>query len=428
MTDSQLTAERAYGKIMRRLVLFLSGCYVLAYMDRLNIGFAKFQLATDLRLSDTAYGLGAGIFFLGYLLFEVPANLVLVRVGARRWLSHIMILWGLVSLATAFVHSVPALYIARFLLGAAEAGFLPGIVFYFTLWFPDSRRAHVVSWLTAAVALAGIVGGPISGVILQNLSGAAGFRGWQWLFVLEGMPSVLASAAALFILDDTPADASWLTSQEKASIADALAVDARSKRPATTASVFADARIWFLGIIYFCYCMGLYGVGFWLPQLLKNAGAGNALQIGLWSSVPYAIAVPLMIGIARISDASGKRRRYLALCALCASIGFTLSALHGDTFLIALPSLTIATVGIFTALPLFWTLPTSYLAGGSSAATGIAMVNSLGAVSGFASPYLIGAVRDATHSTTGGLLAIAAFVALGGVLLSLLPRRQNAGV
>jgi sugar phosphate permease len=418
---SRVLVQRTYGKIIRRLLPFLSACYVLAYLDRLNIGFAKFQLASDLRLSDTAYGLGAGIFFLGYLLFEIPANLMIARVGARRWLARIMILWGIVSFATAFVQSVPVLYVARFLLGAAEAGFFPGVVFYLTLWFPDSRRAQVVSFLVTSIAVSGVIGGPLSGLILQHVSGAAGLHGWQWLFILEGAPSVLAGIAALFILDDTVNDAAWLTTAEKAVITQAVAAEARGKSATTTARVFADPRLWLLGLVYFCFCMGLYGIGFWLPQLLKNAGSGDALHTGLLTALPYAVAVPLMMGIARHSDASGNRRRHIALCGLGGTLGLTLSALHGDNLPIALLSLTLATVGVLSAFPLLWTLPTGYLTG-PSAAAGIALVNSLGAIAGFVSPFLIGAVRDASHSTAGGIFTVAAFLALGGVLVGACPR------
>jgi len=412
--------ERTYGKAIRRLLPFLTGCFVLAYLDRFNIGFAQLQLATDLHISNTAYGFGAGIFFLGYLLFEVPSNIVLARVGARRWISRIMILWGIVSLATAFVHSAFELYIARFFLGAAEAGFFPGVVFYLTLWFPRSRRAHAIALLTTAIAVSGIISGPISGFILQHLSNSAGLHGWQWLFLLEGAPSVLAGIATLYILEDRVADASWLTNEEKTLIGEAVIRESHSKKAMATASIFRDPYIWQLGLINCCLCMGLYGIGFWLPQLLQKAGAGNALHIGLWSVIPYLVAIPFMVWLAWCSNASSKQHRLLIFCTICESIGLTVSALYGESLPIAIIALTLATVGILTAVPLFWMLPTSYLKDGPSAAAGIALVNSIGAIAGFSSPFLVGAIRDATHTTTASMLMIAAMVALGGVVIALL--------
>jgi sugar phosphate permease len=416
MNAAQTTTQRAYAKIIRRFLPFLSACFVLAYLDRLNIGFAKFQLTEDLHLSDTAYGLGAGVFFLGYLLVEVPGNRILTRIGARAWISRIMIVWGIVCVATAFVHSPTELYVARFFLGAAEAGFFPGVIFYLTQWFPDSRRAHVVSFLISSIAIAGIIGGPLAGIILQKLAQADGLRGWQWLFILEGIPSVLAGIAALFILDDTITDATWLSPQEKALIAQAISRETASKHSIPMARVFADARMWFLGFIYFCFCMGLYGVSFWLPQLLKNAGAGDVLRIGLLSAIPYGVAIPAMSWIARRSDAGGNRYAYIYLCAFVACVGLTISALHSNDLAIALSALTLATVGILAVYPLLWAVSTAYLSTGNAGSAGIAVINSLGASAGFFSPYIIGMIRDATKSTTGGMLTIAASVALGGVL------------
>lgn len=416
--------QAAHAKVIRRFLPFLTACFVLAYLDRLNIGFAKLQLAGDLHLSDTAYGLGAGIFFLGYLLLEVPGNLILTRIGARAWIARIMIVWGIVSAATAFVRSSLELDIARFLLGAAEAGFYPGILYFLTLWFPDSRRAHVVSFFISAIAIAGIIGGPLAGVILQQLPHAGNLRGWQWLFILEGIPSVLAGIAALFILDDTVADAAWLTSNEKVLITEAINREAAAKPSMPIARVFSDLRIWFLGIIYFCFCMGLYGVSFWLPQLLKNAGAQDPLHIGLLSAVPYAVTIPAMIWIARRADAGGKRVGYVYLCSLLGCVGLTLSALHGGNLPIALGALTIATVGILAVYPPLWAIITTYLGTGGACCTGIAVINSMGASAGFFSPYIIGIVRDATQSTTGGMLAIATAMALGGAFMGIWSLRR----
>jgi MFS family permease len=425
ITTVPTPTQAVHAKVIRRILPFLTACFVLAYLDRLNIGFAKLQLAGDLHLSDTAYGLGAGIFFLGYLLLEVPGNLILTRIGARAWIARIMIVWGIVSAATAFVRSPLELDFARFLLGAAEAGFFPGVVFYLTLWFPDSRRAHVVSFFISAIAIAGIIGGPLAGVILQQLAHAGNLRGWQWLFILEGIPSVLAGIAALFVLDDAVADAAWLTSDEKALITEAIDREAAAKPSVPTARVFADIRIWFLGCIYFCFCMGLFGVSFWLPQLLKNAGAQDPLHIGLLCAVPYAVAIPAMIWIARRSDDGGKRVGYVYLCSLLGCVGLTLSALYGGNLTIALGALTVATVGILAVYPLLWAISTAYLGAGGASCTGIAIVNSLGASAGFFSPYLIGIVRDTTQSTMGGMLAIAAAMALGGALTAAWSARSD---
>jgi MFS family permease len=417
MPDTQTIAEQTYRKIIFRILPFLSACFVLAYIDRFNIGFAQLQLATDLHLSSTAYGLGAAMFFIGYLLFEVPANLMLARVGARLWIARIMIVWGIVSVATAFIHSLPELYIARFCLGAAEAGFFPGIVYYLTLWFPNSRRAHVISYFSTAIALSGIISGPISGFILQNLSHFGNLRGWQWLFLLEGIPSVFAGIAVLFVLHDSASEASWLNAEQKRLVCDAVALENHAKHALPAKPLFSDGSIWRLGFVNFCLCMGLYAIGFWLPQLLQKAGAGDALHIGLWSVVPYGLAIPCMIVIAGYSDTRKKQRRLLTASIFCESLGLILSAFFGDNFAIAMPALTLATCAILTAVPLFWTLPTGYLKNGSTAAAGIALVNSIGAVAGFASPYIVGIVKDATHSTTGGLYIIAVIVSIGGIFL-----------
>jgi MFS family permease len=424
MTFSPSDANRTYRKIILRLLPFLAGCFVLAYLDRFNIGFAQLQLAADLHLSAGAYGLGAAMFFIGYLLFEVPANLLLAKIGARLWIARIMIVWGLVSLATAFVHSVGELYIARFFLGAAEAGFFPGVIYYLTLWFPNSRRAQVVSYLTTAIALSGIISGPISGCILQRLSETHGLHGWQWLFLLEGLPSVFAGIAVLFVLDNSVSDARWLADEEKAFIQYAITSEAGNKATMSAGRVFRDARVWQLGFVQFCICMGLYAVGFWLPQLLQKAGAGDALHIGLWSVIPYAVAIPFMIAIAGHSNTGVKQRRWLIVSIMSESIGLVVSALYGDSFPIAMAALTLATASILTAVPLFWTLPTCYLKGDSAAAAGIALVNSIGAIAGFASPYIVGVVKDATHSTAGGLFIIAAVVGVGGLFLLLFPGRR----
>jgi D-galactonate transporter len=411
-----ITTDQLYARVSRRLLPFLFLCYVVAYLDRVNVGFAKLQMQADLQLSDTVYGLGAGIFFVGYFLFEVPANLLMLRVGARRWIARIMASWGLVSAAMMFTTSPAAFYTMRFLLGVAEAGFFPGVILYLTYWYPAQRRARIVAIFMSGVAVAGVVGGPLSGWIMSHFAGQAGLAGWQWLFLLEGLPAVALGVVTLAYLDDGIDDARWLGDEEKALLKQELARDGAPRAQWTLRHVFGSGRVWILALVYFLFVMGLYGVGFWLPQLVRNAGVRDVLDIGLLTAIPYGIAAAVMIIVARHSDRTGERRWHAALAAFIGAVALVASTVYANNAPLALVALSVATAGILSTFPVFWSIPTAML-GGTAAAAGIAMINSLGNLAGFVSPYLVGAIKDATQSTANGMLLLAASLAAGGALV-----------
>lgn len=393
--------DATYRKVSWRLVPFLLLCYVVAYLDRVNVGFAKLQMLNDLQFSETIYGLGAGIFFIGYFLFEVPSNVILHKVGARIWIARIMITWGAISAAMMFVTTPTMFYVLRFLLGIAEAGFFPGIILYLTYWYPANRRGRTTTYFMTAVALAGVIGGPLSGWIMQSFHGHNGWSGWQWMFLLEGIPSILVGLWVLAYLDDRIAHAKWLSPEEKALLERNIASEDAHKEDPPIRTVMSSPRVWLMSAIYFCFVMGLYGVSFWLPTIIKQTGVKGALDIGLLTAIPYGCAVVGMVLVAYSADRSGERRWHIALPALAGSLGLLLSVQwHSDTTL-AMVALTLATIGILTTLPLFWSLPTSFLAG-TGAAAGIALINSLGNLAGFLSPYAVGWLKDLTHSTDSG--------------------------
>lgn len=409
-----------YAKVTRRLIPLLFICYVVAYLDRVNVGFAKLQMLNDLRFSDTVFGLGAGIFFIGYFLFEIPSNIILHRVGARIWIARIMITWGLISGAMIFIDTPLTFYVVRFFLGAAEAGFFPGVILYITYWYPSQRRGKITTLFMTAVPLSGVIGGPLSGWIMQNMPGVGGMAGWQWMFICEALPSILVGLVVIFYLQDRIRDAKWLTEQEKQSLEQHIAHEAAGKSENALASMFANPRVWLMALIYFCLVMGLYGVGFWLPTLIKASGVKNPLDVGLLSAIPYACATVVMVLVSHSADARRERCWHVVIPALAGCVGLVLSTIYADNAWLALAALTLATAGIITSLPLFWSLPTALL-GGTAAAAGIALINSLGNLAGFVSPYLVGWLKDATHSTNIGMLALATSLALGAALTFLVP-------
>ncbi|CAM3164456.1 MFS transporter [Cupriavidus taiwanensis] len=414
--------DATYRKVSWRLVPFLLLCYVVAYLDRVNVGFAKLQMLNDLKFSETVYGLGAGIFFIGYFLFEVPSNVILHKVGARIWIARIMITWGAISAAMMFVTTPTMFYVLRFLLGIAEAGFFPGIILYLTYWYPANRRGRTTTFFMTAIALSGVIGGPLSGWIMQSFDGHNGWSGWQWMFLLEGIPSILVGLWVLAYLDDRIAHAKWLTTEEKALLERNIASDNAHKEDAPIRTVLASPRVWLMSAIYFCFVMGLYGVSFWLPTIIKQTGVKGALDIGLLTAIPYGCAVVGMVLMAYSADRSGERRWHIALPALAGALGLVLSVQwHGDTTL-AMVALTLATIGILTTLPLFWSLPTAFLAG-TGAAAGIALINSLGNLAGFLSPYAVGWLKDLTHSTDSGMYLLAVCLVVGAALTLSVPKR-----
>lgn len=416
------TESETYSKVMWRLLPFLFLCYMCAYLDRINVGYAKLQMMQDLGLSDAVYGLGAGIFFVGYLLFEVPSNLILLRVGARRWIARIMVTWGLISAAMMFVTSPTSFYIMRFLLGVAEAGFIPAILLYLTYWFPASRRSKVTALFLTGIPMSGVIGGPLSGWIMSSMHGSHGWAGWQWLFLLEGIPTVLVGIAAYFYLDDKVADAKWLSSSQRAMIETNLAAENKGHALHSVRDGLTNPKILLLSVIYFFFTMGLYGVSFWLPTIVKASGVSNPLDIGLLSAIPYAAATVSMIMVGQSSDSRGERRWHLAVPGVLGALGLCVSVAYANNTAFAMLALTIGTMGIMTTISQFWTLPPAIL-GGAAAAAGIALANSVGSISGVISPYLIGWVQTSTGTTGNGVLVLAASLVIGGMLVFAVPAK-----
>jgi D-galactonate transporter len=417
--------DAVYRKVGARLIPLLFVCYIAAYLDRVNLGFAKLQMQQALSLSDAVYGLGAGIFFIGYFLFEVPSNMILHRVGAGRWIARIMVTWGIVSAATMFVNSAASFYLLRFLLGVAEAGFFPGMILYLTYWYPADRRGRATSLFLTAVAFAGIVGGPISGWILHSLNGVNGWQGWQWLFLLEALPSIVLGVGAWFWLDDRVAGAGWLSQEERELIDAQVGAEERGKRDDAVARVLVTPRVWLLALVYFSIVAGLYGLSFWLPTLIKGAGIGDPLDVGLVSAIPWAFGVVAMYLVARSADRRMERRWHTAVSCLVAAVGLEISIVWHADLVASMTGLTIATCGIMSALPVFWGNPTAFL-GGIAAAAGIALINSVGNLAGFVAPFVIGWIKQATQSTDAGLHLLALLLVLGAALVLTLPRPGRA--
>jgi D-galactonate transporter len=418
-----------YRKVMWRLMPFLFLCYVLAYIDRVNVGFAKLQMQQDLRMSDSAYGLGAGIFFIGYFFFEVPSNMILQRVGARFWIGPIMIVWGVVSACTMLVRSATSFYAVRFLLGIVESGFFPGVILYLTFWFTKKHRARMVAVFMSAIPVSGIIAGPISGWILARMNGAGHLSAWQWLFLMEGIPSLIAGAITLYFLTDNPAEARWLDGREKSLVLARLQEEEHAKRGAGQArhrftDAFRSPQVWLLCLVYFGITAGNYGIGFWLPQVIKETITNSPLAIGWLSIIPYTGAAIAMLTVGHHSDVKGERRWHFALCGTLGAAAFAASSVRGIPGGIGLAALTLATMGILSAHALFWALPTAILSG-SAAAAGIAWINSVGNLAGYVSPFLVGTIRDRTHSMTLALLALSA-AALASALISLYVTRRPA--
>jgi ACS family tartrate transporter-like MFS transporter len=423
-----VAAARGLAKARRRLLPFLFLLYVVAYLDRVNVGFAGLQMNQALGFTPAVFGFGAGIFFLTYTLFEVPSNLLLERFGARLWIARIMISWGLVSSGTAFVQGASSFYVLRLLLGLGEAGFFPGIILYLTYWFPAAERARATAYFMTAVALASVVGGPISGLLL-SLDGWLGLDGWQWLFLLEGVPATLLGVVVLAVLPDGPADARWLTEEERRAVLAQVRQEhdrAASWHHHRLGAALASSRVWLLGALYFCTVAGLYGIGFWLPQILQVRQAGwSVLRIGLVSAVPYVAAALAMALVGAHSDRTGERRWHVVLSLWTGAAGFVLATLTTAP-VASVAALSLAAMGIYSALGPFWTLPTAFLRG-AAAAGGIALVNSIGNVGGFVGPYAVGFARDATGRFESALLLLAATLAVGGVLALVLAPRAGRG-
>jgi len=420
-------ADAVYRKVTLRLLPLLGLCYLTAYLDRVNVGFAKLQMAQDLGLSDAAYGLGAGIFFLGYFLLEVPSNLALHRVGARTWLARIMLTWAVVSAAMAGLAPLRALFgpavagwafiLLRFLLGAAEAGFFPGVLFYLTYWYPPSRRSLAVGQFVLAQPVAFILGAPLSGMILAWCEGAAGIRGWQWMFILEAAPAAILGFVLLARLDDGLADARWLTAAERQLLRSAIDSEASPSSRVDLKSLAGDAAIWALALAYFLLVLGAYGLNLWLPSIVKAAGVTRDLTVGFVTAIPYVIGAAVMLTAAsRTRSAGAARSRAAWMCGL-AGLGLALSARIDGSPVLMMAGVSLAVAGYLSANVLFWRLPSEALAARALAA-GLAMVNAVGNLGGFLGPYLMGALADQGRGPRAGLLVLAAALASAGLVLA----------
>jgi ACS family tartrate transporter-like MFS transporter len=418
---------RTIAKVAKRLVPFLIVCYFIAYLDRVNVGFAALTMNQDLGLSQTAFGFGAGIFFIAYFIFEVPSNLLLERFGARKWIARIMLSWGIISGMMAFTPAIArvtglgneySFYLIRVLLGAAEAGFFPGIIFYLTLWFPTEYRARIVGYFMAAIPLSTVIGAPISGALLY-LHGGLGLAGWQWLFIVEALPSIILAGVVFFYLTDRPADAAWLAPDERKWLAERLELEQRSRKAVYDYTVFeslVNPRVLGLSLVYFGAVATNYGLSFFLPQIVKAFGL-NIFLTTLVSATPYVIGTIGIVWWGRRSDRVAERRFHTAFPLFLAAAGIAVSTALDDP-LLKMISLCVAGFGIFACLPVFWTLPTAFLSG-AAAAAGIAVINSIGNLAGFAGPFAMGWIKDHTGSYAGGLLLLAALgiMAMGIVLM-----------
>jgi MFS transporter, ACS family, tartrate transporter len=416
-TSSELETSTIRA-ISWRLIPFLVLAYFLSYLDRVNLGFAALTMNKELNFSPTVFSWGAGIFFIGYFLFEVPSNLALEKFGASRWIARIMITWGIISALMALVGGVWSFYGVRFLLGVAEAGFFPGIILYLTYWYPAKYRARFLAAFAVAVPVSTVIGAPVSGLLL-GLDGAMGLQGWQWLFIIEGIPSVLLGLVTWFYLTDRPAKADWLTTEQKAWLAAQLDGETAAKQAArhlTLGQALASSKVIALSLIYFGFVAALYGMQFWLPTIVKAFGFSNA-QTGFVIAVPYLFGTVAMILWARHSDATRERVMHVGAPLLLTAVALGICGYVTDP-MTTMVVLTVAAIGVFCTFGVFWTLPTAWLSG-TAAAGAIALINSIGNLAGFGGPYLIGWVKEATGSTSTGLLVLAVLPLIGGLLVFL---------
>jgi len=417
--------ENAWKRAVWRILPILMVSYIFAYLDRINVGIAKLQMSNDLSFSETIYGLGAGIFFIGFFFFQVPSNIALQRFGARRLLAALLVCWAVIAPLTALVTTPFQFYAVRFLLGLTESGFYPGVILYLSFWFPSYRRGKMFALFAAAVPLSGLLGGPISGWVMEHFHNVQGLAGWKWLFILQGTPSLLVGLLLLKLLPDRINDAKWLNAEEKA-IMNARVQEDAVEEPAVAqvslGTVLRNGKLWLLTLIYFCLIAGFYTVSFWLPTLVSNAGVKDVFTVGLLTAIPYAAAILTMLVASRSADKHRERRWHLAIIAIMSGVGMVISALYAHNVWISMIGLTLGAAGGLSTLPLFWSLPTAFL-GGTMAAVGIAIINSFGNLAGFVAPYLMGFLTDLTHSTLTGMLIISCTLFIGAAAVFLIPGR-----
>jgi MFS transporter, ACS family, tartrate transporter len=387
--------EQTISRLNRRIVPLFFVIYIINFLDRVNVGFAALQMNQDLGFNAEMYGFGAGIFFIGYVIFEIPSNMMLTKVGARYWLSRIMVSWGVVAAAMAFVHGSTSFYILRFLLGVAEAGFVPALLVYLNEWYPARERAGVVSKIWSATAVSIVIGGPISGLIL-SMNGVLGVTGWQWMFVIEGVPAIFLGVFLFLFVTDKPEQAKWLTAPQREWLVSVLAAEEaqRQKNEATSsfAAAFRDPRIWVLGFMYACLGFGFFGITLWLPQVVKQVSQLSNLQTSFVTAIPFICAVVAMIVVGKHSDRTGERRWHIVAGTLVAALGFAISGNVADPVM-ALVAISIGAMGLWSVIAVFWQIPSKFLTG-AAAAVGVAIINSCGSMGGFVGPYVIGWIRS----------------------------------
>ncbi|RMQ43424.1 MFS transporter [Pseudomonas cichorii] len=415
-SPSQAEHDRTHGIVTWRLMPLLLICYLFAHLDRINIGFAKMQMSADLHFSDTVYGLGAGLFFIAYALFGVPSNMALDRVGPRRWIASLMVVWGMLSTGMLWVESASGFYTLRFLLGMAEAGFFPGILVYLNRWYPARRRAQVTALFAIAVPMAGVIGGPLSGAILENFHELGGMRGWQWMFLIEGAPVVILGLVVLKYLPDSFETVKWLDPTQKQQLRVQLSSEEQRKSITSLGGIVRNPQVWLLVAIYFAVMLAVNTLAFWMPTLIHGAGIDRDSQVGLLSALPYLAGCFFMIGCGRSSDRHRERRWHLCIPLLMAAAGIAVAGMAPGNPLPVLAGLIVAGMGASAALPMFWQLPPAFLSNGTQAA-GIALISSFGSIASFLAPYLIGWMRDTTQSASLALYVLALFIALGAFLV-----------
>ncbi|MCY1406203.1 putative metabolite transport protein NicT [compost metagenome] len=419
--------ERTYRKLTLRLMPFLILCYIVSYLDRANISFAKLQFMSDLGFSETAYGLGAGLFFIGYVLFEVPSNLWMQRIGARRTLLRIMILWGLISSAMMFVNTPMQFYVMRFFLGAAEAGFFPGVILYLTYWFPAARRGRVTGFFMMGAATAGIIGGPVSTWIMVHMANLHGLHGWQWLFLLEGMPAVLLGVAAFYYLCDQPGDATWLSEREKAIVQGDLALEQKGEakgRGHGLGDALRNPKLYVGMVGYFCVLVTFNAIGFWAPTIIRDVGVTDLVEVGLLSSVVFLAGAAGTYLVGYSSDIKMERRWHLVACGAVIALCFALLPLIAHNIVFAITLLSIAAAASYGGFVVFWTIPPTFLTA-STKASGIALITSLGGIGAFVSPTLVGWMKSTTGSIYAGLGILGVMTLIGAVVILIaIPARK----
>ncbi|HET7131329.1 MAG TPA: MFS transporter [Gammaproteobacteria bacterium] len=418
--------ERAYAGVTRRLLPFLGACYLVAYLDRVNVSFAKLHMLGDLGMSEAAYGFGAGVFFLGYFLFELPSNLALHRIGARVWIARIMVTWGIVSAAMAFTGTLAELtglgtdtvfYALRFLLGVAEAGFVPGVLLYLNYWYPSHRQSRAVAWLLAAQPLAFVIGAPVSGAIMESFGGVAGLYDWQWLFLLEAAPAIVLAVGVLLYLDNGIADAAWLTQDERRLLEERLALEARTKRDHSLRDLLAVKPLWLFSLIYLLIVTGVYGINFWLPSIIQQTGVRSILSIGWITALSYLVSAVLAVLAARHAERHNEKRWHAAGAAALGGAALALSATFAGSTWLTVACVTLASTGGLLSMSLFWSFPGSILVGAGVAA-GLAAVNSVGNLGGFIGPYLLGGLTHWLGSSTAGIAVLGGVMVAAGALIA----------